>query len=223
MKYLLTSAGLKNDSIQNALTDLLGKPISQANALVIPTACYQRPGGFVRSYRFIAGIEQTPLTEFGWKTLGVLELTALQSIGKDIWLPQVQQTDAILVAGGDPMFLNHWMTHSGFAAEMADLPSQLVYVGISAGSMVMAPRIGPEFVNWVAPSGNDISQGRVGFSIFPHLGHPMLPENTLEEAEKWAANLNTPAYAIDDETAIQVVGDDVRVISQGTWQRFDPK
>ena len=45
MRALLTSAGIKNRSIHDALVELLGKPIAESNALVIPTAIYPFPGG----------------------------------------------------------------------------------------------------------------------------------------------------------------------------------
>ena len=115
MKLLLTSAGIKNPSIHNALVDLLGKPIAESSALCIPTASYAHPmSGPAEAWRFISGQEtRTPMCELGWKSLGVLELTALPSIDKEHWVPLVQQTDVLLVNGGDPMYLAYWMRQSG--------------------------------------------------------------------------------------------------------------
>jgi dipeptidase E len=115
--------------------------------------------------------------------------------------------------------LCHWMRESGLAELVPSL--DLVYVGLSAGSMVMAPRIGEDFVGWKPPSGVDDTLGVVDFSIFPHLDHPALPENTTADAERWAAGLSGPAYAIDDETAISVVDGTVEVITEGHWQLFN--
>ena len=86
--------------------------------------------------------------------------------------------------------------------------------------MVLTPRIGEDFVGWQSPSGSDETLGIVDFSIFPHLDHPDLPENTMAEAERWAAGLSNPAYAIDDDTAIKVVDNTVELISQGHWKHF---
>src|SRR5512135_1283457 len=97
MKFLLTSAGIKNDSIRNALVDLLGKPISESSALCIPTAAYPMPGGAGMAWRLISGRAATPLCELGWNSLGVLELTALPSIDEEVWVPLVRETDALLV------------------------------------------------------------------------------------------------------------------------------
>src|SRR5262245_20008039 len=113
MRALLTSTGIKNSSIQDALVDLLGKPITEANALVIPTAIYPFPGGPFMAYRAISGKAPAPLCDLGWKSLGILELTALPSIEEATWVPTVRDADALLVWGGDPLFLANWMRRSG--------------------------------------------------------------------------------------------------------------
>jgi dipeptidase E len=103
------------------------------------------------------------------------------------------------------------------------LPSltDTLWVGMSGGSMVMAPRVGEHFVGWKPRTGDDRALGLVDFAIFPHLDHEQLPYNTTAHAKKWAAGLDCPAYAIDDETAIRVVDDAVDVVSEGQWHRFD--
>ncbi len=221
MKYLLTSAGIKNTSIHNALVRLLGKPIAESSALCIPTASYALSGGADMAWRFISGQEpECPMCELGWKSLGVLELTALPSLDTARWVPQVQKTDVLLVNGGDPLYLYYWMRQSGLADLLPSLNA--VYVGLSAGSMVMAPNIGEYFVGWRPPTGGDETLGLVDFAMFPHLDHVDLPYNTMTHAEKWAATMTVPAYAMDDQTAIQVVDDTVEVISEGHWKLFTP-
>jgi dipeptidase E len=222
LRLLLTSAGIKNTSIHNALLDLLGKPIADSSALCIPTAMYGHPnvGPGAGVWRFISGRSAEPMCELGWKSLGVLELTALPSIDEEHWVPKVRETDVLLVSGGDALYLCHWMRQSGLADLMPSL-SETVYVGLSAGSMVMTPRIGEDFVGWKPPAGGDGSTlGVVGFSIFPHLDHEMLPENTMADAERWAAGIPGPAYAIDDDTAIKVTDGTVEVVSEGHWRLF---
>ena len=156
--------------------------------------------------------------ELGWKSLGVLELTALPSIDDALWVPLVRETDVLLVGGGDSLYLCHWMRQSGLADLLPSL--RAVYVGLSAGSMVMTPGIGKEFVGWTPPTGGDDTLGLVDFSIFPHLDHEDLPDNSMAGAERWAAGMPVPAYAIDDQTAIQVVDGTVEVISEGHWKHF---
>src|SRR5512133_2852083 len=144
MKFLLTSAGIKNTSIHQALVDLLGKPIAESSALCIPTAIYPFPGGPAMAYRFISGLTASRMCELGWKALGVLELTALPSIKKEVWTATVQEADALLVFGGDVLYLSRWMRESGLADLMPSL-NNTVYVGVSAGSMVAAPIFGEPY------------------------------------------------------------------------------
>jgi dipeptidase E len=223
MRLLLTSAGVTNASIRNVLVDLLGKPIAEASALCIPTATYGHPmAGPGAAWRFIAGQEpRTPMCELGWKSLGVLELTALPSIDEEQWVPLVHETDVLLVNGGDALYLCHWMRQSGLADLFPSL-RETVYVGLSAGSMVMTPNIGAEFVIWQPPTGDDRALGVVDFSIFPHVDHEEMPDNSMANAEKWAAGIPGPAYAIDDQTAITVVDGTVDVVSEGHWRLFAP-
>jgi dipeptidase E len=220
MKLLLTSAGVKNTSIRDALVGLLGKPMAESSALCIPTAEYGHPMCTPASaWRFIAGQTPSPMCELGWGSLGVLELTALPSIGEERWVPWVREADVLLVDGGDATYLCHWMRHSGLADLVPSLP-ETVWVGVSAGSLVMTPRIGDKFVSWRPPTGGDSTLGVVDFSIFPHLDHELMPENTMAEAERWAADIAGPAYAIDDQTAIKVTDGTVEVVSEGHWKRF---
>jgi dipeptidase E len=219
MKLLLTSAGMKNRSILDALLGLLGKPIAECSALIIPTATYAMAGGPASAWRVISGHASTPLTELGWKSLGVLELTALPSLDRERWVPLVQEADALLVGGGDSLYLAHWMRESGLANLLPAL-SDTVWVGVSGGSMAMAPNVGQEFVGWVPPTGNDEALGVVDFGIFPHLDHPDAPENSLAGAEEWALKLPVPGYAIDDQTAIRVVDGAADVVSEGHWKLF---
>ena len=223
MRLLLTSAGIKNTSIESALVELLGKSIAESSALCIPTAMYGHPrvGPGARVWEFITGQEPNcPMCELGWKSLGVLELTALPSIDEERWVPLVQETDVLLVAGGDALYLCHWMRQSGLADLLPSLP-ETVWVGLSGGSMVMTPRIGEDFVGWKPPTGGDSALGVVDFSIFPHVDHPDLPDNSMAGAEKWAAEISGPAYAIDDQTAIKVSDGTVEVVSEGHWKLFN--
>jgi dipeptidase E len=241
MKLLLTSAGIKNTSIHNALLELLGKPIAESSALYIPTAIYPFPGGATMAWRLIRGGLGGPLCEVGWKSLGLLELTALPSIQEDCWVPMLQETDALLVNGGDPLYLCHWMRQSGLADLLPSL-REMVYVGVSAGSMAAAatfsetytePRRGSGealtsedivFATPRAPSAGPWSRrrrvGLVDFALIPHLDHEDHPDASLANADKWAARLPVPTYAIDDQTAIKVTDGTVEVVSEGHWKRF---
>ncbi len=221
MKLLLTSGGVTNPSIRDALVDLLGKPIAEADALCIPTAQYGHPwvGPGVKAWQFISGSSGNPMVDLGWNSVGVLELTALPSIDEERWVPLVRRTDVLLVAGGDVLYLSHWMRQSGLAELLATL-RETVWVGLSAGSMVLTPRVGGDFIQWRPPTGEESTLGLVDFSICPHLAPDGMPGNSMAEAEQWAAGIGGPAYAMDDQTAITVVDGAVEVVSEGTWRHF---
>jgi dipeptidase E len=243
VKLLLTSAGISNPTIRAALVGLLGKPIEESTALVVPTAIHPFSVGPQMAARLIRGEVRTPLTDLGWGSLGVLELTALPSIDKDVWLPTVQAADALLFWGGDPLYLSYWIQESGLAEVLPSL-SESVYVGTSAGAMATAATFGETYteppsgscrpltsdeVVFATPDG-DVNRtfvtaagaGLVDFAVIPHLDSPEHPDASLANAEQWAARLPVPTYAIDDETAIAVTDGVVDVVSEGAWQLFAP-
>jgi len=243
MKLLLTSAGINNPSIHGALVDLLGKPIAECNALCIPTGIYPFSVGPAAAYRFLAGTSLSPMCGLGWKSLGVLELTALPSIDKESWIPNVQETDALLVFGGDPLYLSRWMRESGLADLFDSL--RLVYVGISAGSMAVTSVIGETYTGGKPPKGDGIKSevvmidtpdgelrvdftvapgiGLVDFALLPHVGHERFPENSWANSELWASKLPVPLYALDDQSAIKVVDGTCEVVSEGDWKLLGSK
>ena len=219
MKLLLTSGGVTNPSIQSALVRLLGKPIAECHALVVPTAQWGHPLCGPTSVRRLVAAEPDSRypSGLGWASLGVLELTALPTIGAERWVPWVREADVLLVDGGDATYLCHWMRESGLADLLPSLPDT-VWVGVSAGSMVLTPRIGSFFVEWRSAP-DDRTLGVVDFSIFPHLD--VFPTNTLADAQRWAADVGVPAYAMDDQTAIVVVDGTTEVVSEGQWTQFE--
>ena len=226
MRFLLTSSGISNKSIRDALVGLLGKPIAESSALFVPTAIYPFPDGPVRSWQAICGKAMSPLCELGWKSLGVLELTALPTIRKEDWVPTVQDTDALLVWGGDVLYLCYWMRKSGLAALLPSL-GKLVYVGVSAGSIAVTPyNCDAEFDLQMVPAGSDMALegdralGLVDFAVRVHLDRQDMEDSSLTSVGKWAAGIPAPTYAIDDESAIRAVDGAVDVVSEGHWKRF---
>ncbi len=228
MKFLLTSGGISNPSISAALVDLLGKPIAESNALFIPTAIYPFPVGPAMAWRAICGTGPNPMCELGWKSLGVLELTALPTIRKENWVPAVQKADALLVMGGNVLYLTYWMRQSGLADLLPSL-TETVYVGISAGSIAVTPyNCDAEFDLQFVPDDSDMGQGAdkalgmVDFTLYPHLDHPDMPDTTLTNIQKWASGIPVPTYAIDDQTAIKVIDGAAEIVSEGQWRLFNP-
>jgi dipeptidase E len=232
VKLLLTSGGVSNATIENALVGLLGKPIAESDALCVPAASYGSLDPVGMAYRFIAGATPGPLANLGWKSLGVLELTALPTMRKAVWAPKVRETDALLVGGGDVMYLCYWMRESGLADLLPSL-SDTVWVGVSSGSMVLTPDFGEPYDDWFCrepttvpesdlPAADARGLALVDFSVFPHVDHPKSPDNSMTNAERWASGRSAPTYAIDDATAIRVVDGTVEVVSEGHWKLFTP-
>ncbi len=178
----------------------------------------------------IRGEKKVLLSELGWKSLGLLELTALPSIQRDSWVPTLQETDALLIWGGNVSYLSYWMRQSGLADLLPSL-ERLVYVGVSAGSIVTTPHNCDAESNLkFVPPGSDMALevettlGLVDFALYVHLDNPdpIFEDHSMTNIERLASRVPVPAYAIDDETAIKVSGDTVDVISEGHWRLFTP-
>ena len=228
MKYLLTSGGIANPSISDALVELLGKPIAESNALFVPTAIHPFRGGAQMAWQAMCGEPPLPLCELGWKSLGVLELTALPTIQEENWIPAVREADALLVWGGHVLYLCHWMRQSGLADLLPAL-HEAVYVGVSAGSIAVTPyNCDAEWNATTLPGAADLAidadrgLGLVDFTLYPHLNRTDMPATPVAEIEEWASGIPVPTYAIDDDTAIRVVDGTVEVISEGDWKLFTP-
>jgi dipeptidase E len=219
MKLLLTSAGISNNSIRSALIEMLGKPIEESKAVFIPIAIYGIIGGGEIIRKVICGTLGDPFCEAGWKSLALLELTAIPTIKKELWTTMLLEADALLVGGGDCQYLCYWMQQSGLSAMLPSLLQKLVYVGLSAGSMIMTG-FGTTYGNHALPADTDKSLGIVDFAIHPHLNHEMFPQNSLANIEKLAGTIPFPSYAIDDSTAIKVIDGRVEVVSEGSWKLF---
>jgi dipeptidase E len=228
MKFLLTSSGIRNPSIAGALVDLLGKPIVESTALFIPTGVYPFSGGGEMAWKAIHGQAPSPLCQLGWKSLGMLELTALPTIREENWVPAVREADALLVWGGDVLYLTYWLRQSGLADLLPSL-SDTVYVGVSAGSIAVTPyNCDVEFDLGFVPDGSDMAAGGdralglVDLTLYPHFNDPDMEDTELSNIQKWASGIPVPTYAIDDDTAIKVVEGTVEVISEGDWKLINP-
>lgn len=244
MKLLLTSAGISNKSIHQALVEMLGKPVAEANALFVPTGVYPFRNGQYYAWNPIGGEAAPTMCQLGWKSIGLLELSVLPSIDRETWLPALTEADALLVWGGDPLFISYWLQQSGIASLLPSLPEKLVYVGVSAGSMAVASLFAESYSSQRTCAGNPLTTediffesdkgaihgtlvtahgiGLTSFAIIPHFENPAHFASSIANAEKWASRLPVPVYAIDDTTAIKVVNGNVEVISEGSWKLFTP-
>ena len=237
MKLLLTSNGISNSSIQNALVSLLGKPIEESNALFVPTGIYPFNGGPQIAWKALSGLMASSMCQLGWKSVGLFELTMLSGIQKEVWMKTIQEADVLLVWGGDPLFLSHYLKESGLA-EVLESIDHLVYVGVSAGSIATSKLFGESYSNYPVTIARPLTKqpiqfntfqntfvtaegaGFVYFAIIPHYKAKNHDDASGDNAVIWASMLPCDVYAIDDQTAIKVVDETVEVISEGEWKIF---
>jgi dipeptidase E len=244
MKLLLTSSGISNKTIHNALVELLGKPVAEANALFVPIGVYPFRGGQYYAWNPIGGDAAPRMCQLGWKSIGILELSVLPSIDRDIWLPTLEEADALLVWGGDPLFISYWMQQSGLTDLLPSLLNNLVYVGVSAGSIATASLFAETYNAERSCAGSPLTSeeivfssdkgelsgtivtangmGLTQFAVIPHFQNKNHFGSSSANAEKWASKLPVPVYAIDDETAIKVKDDSLEIVSEGQWKLFTP-
>jgi dipeptidase E len=231
MKLLLTSAGTTSESIANALRELLGKPTKEAKIAVIPTAHNAETGdkGWM--------IEENLIRPYvlGWKEFSIIDLAAVTSLDRDLWWPQLEQADVLLVGGGNTFYLSHWMQASGVFDALPKWLESKIYVGISAGSQIVGDslRVSSEAIakgeqlraeyDELGPQGQSSSKTLklVDFALRPHLNSPNFPKIREAFLARAAAKLDVPMYALDDQSSIKVINDKIEVISEGTWRLFD--
>ncbi len=219
MRLLLTSSGLLNDNLRQALLNLLGMPFEEANLVYIPTAAMAEPGD--HSW-FVNGLNR--VYDLGWRQFDVLELNGLpqQSV-----LDRLRHADVVYVEGGNQYHLARSITENGLAEGFLEALESRVYVGVSAGSMIFSRNLDARTAEVVGDADDLHALGattlRPPFGLFdwyvkPHLDSPHFPGRDDAWAEGIAAKADFPVYFIDDETAIRVDGDAVDVVSEGHWR-----
>ncbi|MBL8122428.1 Type 1 glutamine amidotransferase-like domain-containing protein [Candidatus Saccharibacteria bacterium] len=232
MKLLLTSAGLTNPTIVQALRDLLGKPTQESIITVIPTGHTAETGdkSWVLQEDFLLP------HQLGWKQFNIVDLAAVASLDKSLWWPQLEETDLILVGGGSVFYLSYWMQKAGLFEALPKWLESKVYVGISAGSQVVGSDLYATVevmeregvftdtdYDEIGPVGQSSSKTLklVDFTFRPHLNSDNFPKIRLPYLEQVAQTLKTPMYAVDDNSAIRVVGDTVDVVGTGQWHKLE--
>ena len=222
MKLLLTSRGLCNPTLRDALLDLLGKPFELANIAYIPTASLAEAGDhgwFVEELSGLYGL--------GWKEFDILELNGLP---RQMVLDRLLHADVIYAEGGSHYHLARSITGNGLADGFLEALESRVYVGVSAGSMIFSRNLTEHSADVIGDAGDlhvlgattiEPPFGRFDWYLKPHLYSPDFPDRDDAWADRIAARADFPIYFVDDETAVRVVDDRVDVISEGRW-RFHP-
>lgn len=221
MKLLLTSAGVTNESINSALFELINKPPEETNVAFIPTAADVEPG----NKDWFIGDINTFVSLGSWKQFDIVDIAA---VDQKFWKPRLQDADVLYVSGGNEFFLMHHIQQSGLESFLQDWLETKVWVGVSAGSMVMGKRIQPKFSQLiydeeiVAPFDNVTTfLEYVDFAIKPHMNSPHFPKASEEHLKEYASQIPGVFYGIDDQSAIKVVDGKVEVVTQGRCEVFN--
>lgn len=218
MKLLLTSKGITNPSIAKALGELLGKPFKKSRVAYIPTAGYSEPGdkGWIEE-------EMDTLHKLGFLSFDVVDIS---KVAKDIWLPLFEKADVLAFGGGSVEYLLGWLEKSGVKDVLPDLLKTRVYAGFSAGSMVTVKHVSLSktsmlYYEQTGKLQNAEGLGFVDFEIRPHLNSPSFPNVRPKYLENLAKENPTPFYALDDNSAVKVDGDNISVVSEGEWKKYN--
>lgn len=206
MKLLLTSAGLINGALIASVRDLAGEPLRSLRIAVVPTAA-----------NVIEGDKGWLINDFvafqraGFAQVDIVDISALD---ETVWEPRLRHADVVAVTGGDTTHLLRWMRRSGLADMLEDLLSHRVYVGISAGSMVVGPHLA--LSQSAKPEASDgLGLGLVDFLVQPHLNSPFFPLAEESELGRRAHDVGERIYGLGDGTAVMVDGDAVTVVGEG--------
>ncbi len=218
MKLLLTSGGITNPSIANALSELLGKPFGKSHLTFIPTAANVEKGD-----KTWLVTDMYNLLKLGFSSFDITDISA---VPKDYWLPSFEKADVLVFGGGNTSHLLTWMEKLGVKDALPTLLQTKVYMGISAGSMVAAKTVSlsKEGILYYETVGSFVDSkglGFVDFEIRPHLNSPDFPKVRLDYLEKLARETPMTFYAIDDASAVKVDGATVSVVSEGKWKKFN--
>jgi dipeptidase E len=220
---LLTSSGLRNETLTGALADLVGKPLRRARVVFIPTASSAAAGDHgwvVRNLSLLHGL--------GWRELDFLELNGLPAA---MVLARLRRADVIYAEGGNHYHLASSITGNGLAGPLGGILDEKVWVGVSAGSMIfskhLSERTGKAFgedddLRILGDTRPGPALALFDWYLKPHLNSASFPNRTMRWFERAAARLDCPVYAIDDDSAVRVRGDEVDVVSAGRWRLLNP-
>jgi dipeptidase E len=215
---LLTSAGIQNEVLRSALADLVGQRFAATRVVYIPTASVAADGDhgwLVRDLSRLHGL--------GWREFDFLELNGLP---RELVLRRLRHADVIYAEGGNHYHLANSVLASGLADDMADILESKVYVGVSAGSMIFSRNLsrstGEAFgeqddLRICGEAAPRSPLGLFDWYLKPHLNSADFPHRNRKWFEKAAARLDFPVYALDDNSAVRVRGDETDVVSDGTW------
>jgi dipeptidase E len=218
MKLLLTSAGFTNQSIINALHELVQIPFNELKLVFVTTAANAMPGD---KDWLVDDIKRT--FDLGFKEMDILDFAG---VPRDIWEPRLTNADILMFGGGNTFHLMHSIETTGLKPILSELVKTKVYVGISAGSMVATSNLalsqaGRLYSEEVGEVKSDIGMGFVHFHIRPHLNSEYFTKVRIKNLEEQIKELSEPIYALDDNSALKITNNKIEVISEGVWKKIE--
>ncbi|MFA6520454.1 MAG: Type 1 glutamine amidotransferase-like domain-containing protein [Candidatus Paceibacterota bacterium] len=219
MKFLLTSGGITNKKIADALLELVGKPAGEINLAYVPTAANANRDN--KTYLIKNLIR---LNEQGFKMIDIVDISALP---KWNWLPRFEAADILFFEGGDSSHLMRWIEESGLKEALPELLKTRVWVGSSAGSIVLSPTLAlsnkERALSYKERFGYEAKNalGLVDFYFRPHLNSPSQAHSNEKVLAEIAKTLPGVLYALDDQMAIKVVNGKVEIIGEGEYLVFN--
>jgi len=218
MKLLLTSGGITNKSIARALFDLVGKKPEDTSLVFVPTASNLEKGDKSWLINDLVNLKKLRL-----KSIDIADISA---VGKEIWLPKIEEADILFFEGGDSYHLMEWMNKSGLTKTLPELLKSKVYVGLSAGSMITSKDLALKQTQILYGEDLDRREDMAGLSFvnfyfLPHLNSPhfnLRVEDNIREAIK---DIQEKVYAMDDQGALKIVDEKIEIISEGKYLIFN--
>lgn len=212
---------------------MLDKPTSECKFVFIPTSYSGGNGDMTWLVNDIYEAHR-----MGWNEFRILDIAVKANWDKKLWWPVIEEADVIMVGGGNAGFLSYWMQKAGLFAAMPELLKTKVYVGVSAGSMVMTAGLNTAEMAITndgkyeldvndpnVPSGqiSDKTLGYTDFLFRPHWHKPTpkYKDLTPESMRKAYAVVKKPIYLVDDQTGIKIEDGKIEVISEGKWVLID--
>lgn len=207
-KMLLTSSGLSKRVIGEALQAMAGRTPSECKVVFIPTAANVEP--YNKDW-IIAQFQQ--LQRYGFYQIDIVDFSAA---GVD-WRSRLEDADILWLTGGNTFHLLDQARKTGFDAWLRENIEQKIYVGGSASTLLVTPSIAiAAQADENLPGLTDLTGlGFVPFEINVHCDR-----EGLRQTAEYAAGAKNPVYALDDLSAIQVIGEQVEVLSGGSWEYY---
>jgi len=222
MKLLLTSTGITNESIKKSLRTLIGKDFSHSKIVLIPTASVAESS---EHSWFVKEINQ--LFSIGWKEFHIVPLNGLP---KSVIVARLKTADVLYASGGSVYHLARSIEINGLTENFEELFEEKVYVGSSAGSMIFSQHLNRLSADLFDETKDLTMLGTETIAspfnyfdwyIKPHLYSAEFPERTDAWIENKAREVDFKIYAIDDQTAVQVVNEQIDFITEGKWREFN--